>query len=224
MPAMPSVPGVVRCTMVYDIGADTNIINGFYVHYTGSAPTGAELVTFGDAIVSAFNAHLAPFYASGRAGPFLECVDLSSPTSAIGTSTTEGTGAESGNDLPAEVAAVAKFHVARRYRGGHPRTYMPFGTATDVASGQLWESAFTAGLKSALEAFFVDLLTDGWSGAGTLSHVAVSFFEGFTNVLYPSGRYHVRPTVRGTPLVDAITSYDVNPKFGSQRRRSQQSS
>jgi hypothetical protein len=53
--------------------------------------------------------------------------------------------------------------------------------------------------------------------------VNVSYFSGFTNVTFPSGRIRPVPKLRSVPLVDTVTSWSTNPNVASQRRRNLQS-
>lgn len=223
MPARAAVPQVLQVTMTFDVGSDTNVINRFYLHYSGSAPTDVELETMGDAIANNWNSHLASFMFSTGSLFSTEIVDLTSDTAAVGFSNTGFAGTNTGEPLPAGACAIVKYEIARRYRGGHPKQYGYYGVAESLDSIQQWLPAFRSGLLAAWEAFIAEVLTDGWSGAGTIAHVAVSFFFGFTNHLYPSGRYRAIPTARPTPLVDSVIGYDVNPNVGSQRRRNKQS-
>jgi len=59
--------------------------------------------------------------------------------------------------------------------------------------------------------------------AAPATEVNVSFFQGFHNVTFPSGRQRAVPTIRVAPVVDTVIAHAVNPKVASQRRRNQQS-
>jgi hypothetical protein len=118
------------------------------------------------------------------------------------------------------VCAVASYEISRRYRGGHPRGYWRFGTVTDLTDSRDWSNTAVTAFGSGLNAYFTAIFGDGWTGAGTLSHVNVSFYSGFTVVTNPrTGRASNVPTVRGTPITDAVTSIIIRPNIGTQRRR-----
>lgn len=81
-----------------------------------------------------------------------------------------------GNALPPNVAAVISWDVDKRYKGGHPRTYLPgIGEGNLVnPGGTNWNATFTSGLKAAGKTFltqFISALSAQLAGAavGTLS-------------------------------------------------------
>jgi hypothetical protein len=202
--------------------ADQDIINRFFMTYSGTAPTNAELDTFANSIATTWAAYLAGLFNIESTLVEVIVEDLTSATSAVGSATVGDSGTREGAALGAGVAAVIQFKVARRYRGGHPRMYGQMGVATDLVAANQWSAAFLAATLSAIESFIVAVESLGWSGAGTLQHVNVSYYEGFTNHTYPSGRTRAIPTLRATPVIDPIETYAVNPRLGSQRRRNQQ--
>lgn len=223
MPALPAVPNVMRVDMKHTLGDDVDVLDRFYLRYAGTAPTTAQLNTFAAGIESAWVTHLQSFAFTDVTLTEVTVTDLSSAFAAVGHATTGHTGTNSGVPLPANAAFIIKFLQDRRYRGGHPKVFLPYLVAESLDSVQAWLPATVAGLVAAFAAFITDIVTDGWTGSGTIDHVVVSFFQGFTNVLFPSGRYHAKPTPRSSPLVTGVTGYSGNPKVGSQRRRNQQS-
>jgi hypothetical protein len=94
------------------------------------------------------------------------------------------------------------------------------GVTTDLDSPQLWDGGPVTDFQSAVDGFFTDVIAGGWGGAGTLTHLNVSYYAGFTVVVDPvTGRARNLPTPRVTPLKDAITANIVRSRIGSQRRR-----
>jgi hypothetical protein len=67
------------------------------------------------------------------------------------------------------------------------------------------------------------IITSPPAGMGVMLPVNVSYFQGFHNFTFPSGRVKAIPTVRPVPVVDLINNFSVNPHVGSQRRRNLQS-
>jgi hypothetical protein len=118
---------------------------------------------------------------------------------------------------------VIQRKTARRYRGGHSRVYLPGMLASYLDdTEEAWDATQLANTETAwqgIEAAGQAVLhTNGHTDA---TPVVVSYYLGFTNVLYPSGRYHARPTLRATPEVDIVTAFGGNPRPCSQRRRQQ---
>jgi hypothetical protein len=128
-------------------------------------------------------------------------------------------GTRTGATLGAQVAFVISGEIFRRYRGGHPRNYFPFGVDTDSYDARSWHTAFQTDVSEGWGEFVNAVEAAGWTGAGTLTPVNVSYYEGFTNHTYPSGRVRPIPTLRGTPVIDVIESYIFRPDYETQRRR-----
>jgi hypothetical protein len=111
--------------------------------------------------------------------------------------------------------------IARRYRGGKPKSFFPWGVVTDFSSPQLWTSAF-ANSATGDYATFIAAVRAIAAGSTTLSnYVNVSYFSGSTVVINPvTGRARNVPTLRtGGPVVDSIVASTANTRIGSQRRR-----
>jgi len=222
VPPLPAVANVLRVTLVGTLSTDTDVINRFFVQYSGTAPTAAQLNTLASSIASDWNSQLASSAQSGYTLTGVEIEDLTSASAAIGAWTGSHAGTRAGALFGAGTAVVVRFIIARRYRGGHPRVYLPYFTSADLNTEQAWLSASVSGLVTAWKAFMAAVIAHTWSGATISNQVNVSYFHGFTNYTKPSGRESSRPTLRGTPLVDVVTDTSVNPHVASQRRRNLQ--
>lgn len=221
MPALPSVPKVVQLAFETQDGDGTPpFINRIHFAYTGTAPTNSELSSFATTVLTAWSSALAPSMSTDKEATGLVAIDLSSPTSAVAEVTGTVSGALTGTKLPADTSFVMSATVGRRYRGGHPRSYLPLGDNTSVSNVRSWSSGFMTAVITAWSGFVTAVEGAGWAGAGTLSPVNVSYYAGYHLVTYPSGRSRDVPTLRvGGPLVDPIVGYVPRAKFGSQRRR-----
>lgn len=220
MPPLPAAPGVLQVKLSGTYAVPAVWLTRFYIKYTGTAPTVAQLTTYNGSVATAYSNRLEALVATSINLTQVETTDLTSSTGATSTSSTSNAGTRSGTALPADVCMVTSYEIGRRYRGGHPRGYWPFGTATDEASVRQWSSALVASTLTDLNLFFADLVAAGWSGAGTLSHVNVSYFSGFTVITNPiTGRARNVPTLRSSPTIDDITTVVPRLSFGTQRRR-----
>jgi len=223
VPALPNVPKCIRIVFTQALQEDANVQDRIYYTYTGTAPTGADLTSFCTTVANNWNAHVSPLQNTNITLTQVAAEDLTSPTSAVAAQAVSHPGTRAGATLTAAVCVVVKHVIARRYRGGHPRTYLWGGSETDIFDVQSWKPAFVSEVQIAWAAFDAANVTGGWPGAGTITPVNVSFFSGFTNVTFPSGRTRPVPSRRAVPLIDAITGVGVNPHIGSQRRRNKQS-
>jgi hypothetical protein len=224
MPALPDVPQVARITVKQSVGEDVDVINRIFIKYSGTAPTDSDMSTYCESAFNSWVTNMSPL--QDAVSTLLEVLgeDLTSNTSAVGNFTGSHAGTGSGAGVPAGVAAVISAGIARRYRGGHPRTYIGGLLASYAATAQTWNSTFITDLEEAWGTWTGDLVSTDLGSAVVLSTVNVSYYEGFHAFEYPSGRYRNIPTLRSTPVVDTITGYTVSPKIASQRRRNLQSS
>jgi hypothetical protein len=223
MPALPSPGKVVRCDLFQTVGANTRVRNRIFFSYTGAGPTTADLTTLAGTISTAWNTNIAPQQNTGCTLTQIQLTDLNSASGAQVTSTVSRVGTLAGTALSAGVAMIVKFKINRRYRGGHPRFYLPGRVVADLASSTSWAAGSVSSLATAFAAFITACVASPPTNLGTMAHINVSYFTGFTNKTFPSGRTRAVPNTRVTPVNDTVTSYSVNGLVGSQRRRNQQS-
>ena len=222
MPALPNVSKVIRLDFTQSFGSDANIRDRIFVQYSG-ALSAADLATFLATWSSAWGAQLSGSLPTTESLTSILGTDLTSSSSPQALNSTARAGTSASAMLTLGVAVVIKFKIARRYRGGHPRWYLvPVASAFTQSGNQLTAAGITA-YTNAWAAFIAAGLTAPPAAMGSVSHCNVSYFAGFTNRTFPSGRIRPVPVVRGTPVIDAVQSYSVNPKLGSQRRRNLQS-
>jgi hypothetical protein len=224
MPPLPSPGSVLR--VEFETGGDASQPAGsrFYLQYSSGPPDTADLNTLASAVSAAWGTHIAPRVANTEKLESVTITDLSSDTGAVGT--WEGTvdGTNSGAPLIASAAALVNHVIARRYRGGRPRTYVRAGTATDLENENTWSSTFLGEMLTAWQAWIAEILATTGIGITSLQIVNVGYYEGFLAHEYPSGRYKNIAQLRKvdgvpTPNVDPVTSSTVATKIGSQRRR-----
>ena len=220
MPALPNVPDVIRISWRWTADADLDVVSRIYMEYAGTAPTNADMTTFAGASLAHMQGRFIGYWTSDV--ELVECVatDLSSPTAGTGSAAGTYAGTLAGAPTSANNCTLMNFLVNRRYRGGKPRVYLPFGNSTTLHDKQTWASTWIANMNSQWPAFISDLQSSP-PGTATLSNqVNVSYYSGFTVFTTPSGRAKNISTLRtGGPHVDVIVGANCNPKVGSQRRR-----
>ncbi len=220
MPPLPNVPQVCRVKFEFDVGSDHNVGATWHLKYTGGPPTVGDLnayatdfVTFG---ATAFPALMHP----SRSFEAVEITDLTSPTSAQGIFAASHVGTRAGVELAAQTCALVGLGIARRYRGGKPRNYWPFGIGADLADPQTWQSSLVTLVEGNLETLLGSMLGASHGTTVFTSLVSISYYAGFTVVIGPSGRARNKSTVRGGAIpVDVANSIVMNPKPAAQRRR-----
>lgn len=95
---------------------------------------------------------------------------------------------------------------------------VPPDTSAFLDAGH-WSADFTAATQTAVEGFFTELAGLTVGAMGTLAHVNVSYYAGFTNITNSSGRTRAVPKYRDAAVLDNVESYAVKAEIGSQRRR-----
>ena len=220
MPPLPAAAQTVKVTVNFQYGNDTSCLCRFYIHYTGTAPTGAQLNTFAGAIVTAWNTNILPLSNANFIGQSVACVDLNNNLGAVGGAVGPGTGTRAGVSIPGGAAFMIQFLILRRYRGGKPKIFLPVGVGGDLATGLAWTQAFQTSVTNGWLAFIAAVVAAPWTGGGTLSHINLSYYSGFTVVTNPrTGRARNVPTLRGTPVQDSVVAYGIEAGVASQRRR-----
>lgn len=222
MPALPDVPNVLRVEYLYELGASKRGGDREYYLYSGSAPDSATCDTIATAIQSAYSANLLSLLSNGLDLLEITVTDLSSTSGGQGSWTGELNGTRDGAPVTVDAAVNLQFIIARRYRGGKPKAYLPFGIQSDLSSDVVtWNAAFTDAVNTQWGAFDTAVLAISESGTTLTQHVSVSYYEGFTSVLNPiTGRTRDVPKLRsGGPLVDTITGHVAKPEISQQRRR-----
>lgn len=222
MPVLPSVPKVVRIDFHATYGGDTNVSNRFFFSYSGTL-SAADAQTWLNSIVTSWLADWVTNLVTAYTHTSASLTDLSSPSAPQVFNSVAGSGINAVQGVAAGTAAVVRHKIARRYRGGHPRAYFTgFGIANQTTPNT-WLASFITSFSGFHNTFTGHVASTAPVAVGTVVFVNVSYFSGFTNKTFPSGRIKPVPTLRITPLVDTVTSILINPKLASQRRRELQS-
>ena len=220
MPSPPSVKAVrVRLSYTQTDGFLGG--NRFYLSYDGSTPDGATLNTLATGIRTAWGTDIAQLVNADWSLEEVDCLDLSSDLGASGYDTTAVAGSLSGTALPAEVATNVEFNIARRYRGGKPRMYLPGQVTANMANPGSWSSGWETSVNTDVPLFFtaVEALSPG--SIGTLKHVNISFYQGVytTSPPWRGPGYKYPPKYRTTAQVDVIGGYAMKLEISTQKRR-----
>lgn len=205
--------------MVYNKGITAEMSNRFYFSYSGSAPTGANCTTLAGDIESAWATNLAPLIGNIWTLEEVDVIDIATVTGFSGQWNGSSSGTRSGSNLPAQVATNVEFNIARRYRGGKPRIYLPPGVTGDQANPVTWNSTYYNAVNSGMTAFIAAIQALSIGAMGTLKHVNLSYYSGYTNVEVPGRRAYSIPTYRASAKHDDVTGYSTKPLLSSQRRR-----
>ena len=220
MPALPSVPKVLRLNYKFTIGEDNGALCRTFYQYTGGGATSTELSALCTAIATSANTYLIPLMTDDRTLIEVTLTDLTNPSAPVGAAVVSHAGTRGGGSiLPASAALVESSQVLRRYRGGHPRVYWPFGNTADLQDSQTWTSAFLTAALTALNAHQADWFGSAPVDLGSVNRVNVSYYQGFTPHVGTTGRYRNVSNPRITPIIDAVVGEVVRIGVGQIRRR-----
>lgn len=222
MPALPAVPKTVRLDLFFtSTGGGRAQIRQFFFYSGTLSNTDAQ--TWLNNIVAGWGTNMSPNLNQDYTLIRSELTDLTSSSAPQVFSTTAHAGGVTNVNVSAGVAMVIKNTIPRRYRGGHPRVYLPGLSVTDRANELRWDPTRLNVFVTAFTAFIAACTANTNPAAiGTIVHCNVSYYQGFTNHTYPSGRVKAIPTPRVTPLIDSIVGQVGNPSIASQRRRNEQ--
>ena len=200
----PPVPGVVKIEL---LGSLTGIptANIFHASYGGSPPTSTQAQTLANNLIGAFRSAFQALVSTEYNCTLCRVTDLSSPSGAVAESAAGWSGTLSSQPLPNQTAMLVNWLVGRRYRGGHPRSYIAGLSQIELGSPTSWDPAYLGEWQIAVNSWHSSLNGGAIGSFGPFSHVNVHMIH--------LGAYVV------PPVVDAILSGAPNPTPGTQRKR-----
>lgn len=224
MAPLPPAANVLAVNFKFTYGLDLDVQTKFFVGFTG-ASTDSNVANYVNHQIAN-----APFVMA-VAHPDVELIevtatDLTSDTSPQASAPASVPGTATGNPLPAQTCVLLNQTITRRYRGGKPRKYLPWGVQEDLLDPQTWKNASLGNFGAAFNSLQTALLFPQ-DTLNPHSLVNVSYYKGslattttevVDGIHYDRG--HTFPQKRtDAAQVDTIVSTIVNHKPGSQRRR-----
>lgn len=226
LPPLPESP-IIRVSLDYSEGGALMAGNRFYLGFGSGTPTAPDLASLAATIGTYWNGQIAALVNTGVSLVGVTCQDITTLLGLEGSAVVSYAGIRSGTALPRQVAGNIQFKIARHYRGGKPKIYLPIGVESDLADQSTWSSAFITTVNGNVAAFFAACAAVTETSFTTNQHANVSFYFGFQNLGGGTHRAYSRPLYRNEPpnpttnlaLVDPITGYVLHPELSSQRRR-----
>lgn len=206
MPARPYVANVVKIAVEGTIGSH-NFAIILHSQYSGSVPTAAELNTAATAMSALWTSGLKPYFSSTVVLSNIVITDLSSATGAQGVWGGTIAGTNAGAATGGNTAILVNYPSSIRYRGGHPRTYLPCPPDNNLAT------------PSTLSAGAITEYTTGWNAF--LAYLFGTSLGTTTLAGQCAVSYVTDKAPRVTPLVMPIAQNAITVEAGlaSQRRR-----
>lgn len=221
MPPLPSIANVLRHRITFNIGGKPTQGVRIFLGHSGGTPTATALNNLCTQIttLAAFSTLPNEMHPDNEIeSVYLE--DLSSTMGAVGSGAANAVGTRAGGPLPADASFVTSYPIPRHYRGGHPRSYWPLGTDTDLTNPQKWTNTAVSEFQTTLRAYIAALIGLTSGGITITDHAAVSYYAGFTVVTNPlTGRARNVPTLRVVPVINNCGLLEGRTYVGSFRRR-----
>jgi hypothetical protein len=210
MPALPAVANVLRFT----IEGDTPIhdwANVLHWNYTGGVPTTVDCQNLSDQLFGAWSTNFAALMVTGSHVLKSTCVDLSSDLGSSGETVGSVVGTRGAVEIPGSACCLIRKTIARRYRGGHPRTYAFAGVQGDLLDESHWNAPFLTAVEVGYTAVRA-AMDAAVSGATTLGvEVIVSYIDSTVTPAPPHRRI--------VPLVFPVGAFVTEATIATQRRR-----
>lgn len=206
------LPDAARTVKVRLIGLNQTFpwVNVFHIQWNsgGVRPDSAGLATMATNIRTLWTSAFAAQFITNSSLTTVECTDISDRTGGQGIDSTavSGTNATAGASL--STAACVSWTINRRYRGGHPRTYLSGVDASAFTSGKLWTPAKVTAYTTAANAWRTGL--EALTNMGnTWQMVNVSYYKTVGGL----------PAYKNPPDIDHIVGQKFHTRIDTQRRR-----
>ena len=206
MTARPFVAGAAKVVLEGTVGTHPWAVV-LHSSYTGTAPTASFLNTVAAAISTAWGTSYKAQLSSSVVLTSVIITDLASALGAQGISSPGTAGTNANAAAGGNSAVLVTYPSSIRYRGGHPRSYLPPPPANQLATTSTISSTYITAVTTAWNAVLAPLF--GTSGGGTT-------MAGQCAISYVTAK-----APRTTPVVMPISqsAITVQPELGSQRRR-----
>jgi hypothetical protein len=149
----------------------------------------------------------------------VQTVDIGSPSAVVGSNTTAVPGTNPGAALGnAATCALMSFTIPARYKGGHPRAYLPCGTGPDILDNFEWSTTFITAMHAAWTNFQTAVSNALQPiGGQPLKQVCPRYTYDYVldSVHHKYHKIRIEP-YKGTFVVNG---HKLQQKYGTQRRR-----
>lgn len=205
MPALPAVPGAIKLELLWN-QQGLPAANVMHLGYTGTPPGNPGLQTLCSDFATAFwTDDMKTDYSDQTTFVGCRATDLSSDTGAEGEHDISSTGEDGAEPMPAQCCILLNYQIARRYRGGHPRTYLPPASRTWQGTISTWNATLLTVVNTAWTTGMAAVIGEAYDDATITGPICVSYFSG--------------GSPRVDPLVEPITGLIVSGLIRTQRRR-----
>jgi len=213
------VPGVAQTVIKGQVGGSNwALVWHWQLGQSQGAWPQAQLQVLADVLSNSWKTHFQTEMNANTTFSVLDAVDLTNttPATAVG-STASFAGTSTFGILPASACMLISFLINARYKGGHPRTYLPIGGENNMATQDEWAPVYASSIESKFATMVGDVVSAlPGSGAGAAQHVAPRYVYQLVNDSVHHKYIRQRMSLLAVPV---IQSYTGKVKIATQRRR-----
>lgn len=206
MPRNPVVPLVFKCEWLFSQGGvPCAVVQHFNYDTSGPAPLSIDLQVLMNDIATAWWPVVQADYPTSTLLVAMQGTDLSATDGNVGVNSINMAGTAEDSASPAQCCVMVDYQIARRYRGGHPRSYFPAPAYGAIATPSTWDAGILTDFSAAQTAV-ADL--EGVSTSGTIT------LGNLVNVSYRTAN-----DWRVDNVVDNVVGWSVSSLIRTQKRR-----
>lgn len=207
---LPDVPNVLKIRYIWDLGGQPGI-NVYHVKFTGTIADQTAMAAILSQLATLTTTNVKPLVTGQALLTGIEGTDLGTRTGVVATVAGFGAGGALGaSPMPNNVALCVSLPVAYRYRGGHPRMYLPSQTTVNLQNQRTWTTGWTTTVANGM---------NGWRTAinamtGPNAPFKLCLVSYFTHDANKNPIYRPLPI----PTYD-VAGIQVHSRVDTQRRR-----
>lgn len=211
MPVLPPAPLGIRC-IAKGYSYASPWANIFYLQYTAGTPTASDLTTLATSVGASYHTNLMLSSTTGTHLTSMTLVDINTNSGNSGVDLTDRQGLIGTAGLPAQCTMVVSWKISRRYRGGHPRNYLPGPADSLRLDFQHWTTTAATNQQAGGIAFITAVNALSSASTGSVRLGTYSFYQGVDPTTH-------KPILRAIPLFEQYITAHVDARIDTQRRR-----
>jgi hypothetical protein len=154
-------PGVGQVRVTGTIGPNPFAVVLHWFQGAPSAWSQSQIQALATSVRSHWDTNLIPHFATNVHTLQADSVDLTDTTERAGiTPPTSVAGGQAGNAPTLAACFLVSHKIGARFRGGHPRTYLPPGSSTNTTDGDTWQTSVVAVVQTAWDTFKAGVNSD----------------------------------------------------------------
>jgi hypothetical protein len=178
----------------------------------------SEIQSLATSIMQSISNNWSPMMGSELTVQAVNTVDIGSTSPSVGSDTAAKVGQRTGTPISnTATCALVSCRIPARYRGGHPRIYLPWGVVEDTLNQDHWAVAFVNSASNAFAAFVTAVRTSVPAVSGNqVSHVSIAYQYSYHDDPIRHKYTKMRESVKA---IYVVQNYECRSTFGTQRRR-----